>query len=161
MIHMPIHITMRYAATKITDWTLSRENQTEERRAQIYEGRVYNTLATLFNASTVMLVIGVVSAIFLAMSSAFVFLVLGLFLRATTEKEMETYTLPVQAPQPPEAELPSESEPPVGGVNQMLGHLRDVVQARHQTRLLQHALHQTSPAEKVQNIVDNVDLQRQ
>jgi hypothetical protein len=151
---MPIHITMRDAATKITDWALSRENLIDERRDQIYEGRVYNTLATLFNASTVMLVIGVVSAIFLAMSSAFVFLALGLFLRATTEKEMETYTLPVQAQQPPEAEPPA-------GVAALWGRLRDAVQARHQTRLLQHALHQTSDDEKVQNIFDNVGLERQ
>lgn len=152
---MPIHITMNDAATKITDWALSRENLTQERRAQIYEGRVYNTLATLFNASTVMLVIGVVSAIFLAMSSAFVFLVLGLFLRATTEKEMETYTLPVQAQQPPEA------EPPSGVAAQIWGRLREAVQARHQTRLLQHALHQTSDNEKVQNIFEKVGLERQ
>lgn len=151
---MPIHITMSDASKTITDWVLSRQNLTEERKAQIYEAEKYNVLTKLFNASSVLLVAGVVSAIFLAMSSAFVFLVLGLFLRTTTEKEIEKYTLPVQAQQP----APPSNE---GMAARGWARLRAAFQAERQTRLLEHALHQTTEEEKVQNIFANVELAAQ
>lgn len=144
---MPLHITMNDVAAKGADYLLSRQTLTEERKAQILPATKYNLLVKLFNVSSLILVAGTVSAIFLAMSSAFVFLVLGLFLRITTEKETEKYTLPYQAPQQetPEAE---------GMGARLWGRLRDAFQ----TNLLRHALHQTTEVEKVQNIFHNVGL---
>lgn len=151
---MPLHITMSDASKTITDWVLSRQNLTEERKTEIYEAEKYNVLTKIFNASSVHLIAGVVSAIFLAMSSAFVFLVLGLFLRTVTEKELEKSTLPVEVPQP---------APPANGgmVSRGWELLRAAVQVERQTDLLEHVLHQTTEEKRMQNIFAHVGLPAQ
>ncbi|MBX7066337.1 MAG: hypothetical protein K1X28_03820 [Parachlamydiales bacterium] len=143
---MPIHITMNDAATYGADYI--NRSVPEPRKTQIRAATKYNLLTKAFNASSVLLVAAAVSALFLAITSSFVFLSLGLFLRFTTERELDKYTAPYQpAAQPDQA-------PQQGAGAALWARLRE----GFQTALLRHALHQTTDVEKVANTFQNVGL---
>lgn len=143
---MPIHITMNDAATYGADYLNRALN--EDRKAQIRPASKYNLLVKAFNASSLLLVASAVTALFLSFTTSFVFLALGLFLRITTEREIDKYTAPYQAAGA------GEQAPQQGPGAQLWDRLRGAFQ----TNLLRHALHQTTEAEKRKNIYDNVGL---
>lgn len=102
---MPIHITADAAITWAAHQFLSRQGVTGDNIELKLKPTKYNLLVHSFNASTVLLTAGVASAIFLALSSAFTFLALGLFIRFATEKEIAKYSIPQR--EADEAEEPS------------------------------------------------------
>lgn len=133
---MPIHITMNDAVTRGANYLLSQQQISEARRAQIFPATKFNLLVNVFNASSVLLVAAAVSALFLAFSVSSVCFCIGLFLRYTTEKELETYSLPL----------------PLPGWG--------AVAALVQTNLLRHALHQATDEERINNIFHKVGMRR-
>lgn len=143
---MPIHITMNDAATYGADYLNRALN--EDRKAQIRPASKYNLLVKVFNASSILLVAAAVTALFLSFTTSFVFLAMGLFLRITSEREIDKYTAPYQAAGA------AEQAPAQGAGAQLWERLRGAFQ----TNLLRHALQQTTEAEKRKNIYDNIGL---
>lgn len=147
---MPVHITMNDAVTRCADYLLARQDITAQRKDQIFVATKYNLLVKAYNSSTVMLVAGAVMAVFLAFSSSFVLLSLGLFLRFTTERELEKYAVPYR--QAGREQVDQQQQRPNDVDNQIR------VQEAFNTDLLRHALQQTTEAEKVVNIFRNIAL---
>lgn len=92
---MPMHITVDQAATWGTNQILGREKASAARKREVFAVKKYNLLVTAFNSSTVLLVVAVAAAVLFAYPAAFTFGAIGLFIRATTEKELEKYTFPL------------------------------------------------------------------
>lgn len=127
---------MNDAVTRGASYLLSQQQISQARRDQIFPATKFNLLVNTFNASSVLLVAAAVSALFFAFSVSSVCFCIGLFLRYTSEKELETYSLPL----------------PLAGWN--------AVAALVQTNLLRHALHQATDDEKIRNIFQKVGMPR-
>jgi len=69
---------------------------TKDEKVKHIETMKYNVLAVGFNLSTVLLTVAVASAILFAITTAFVWGSIGLFLRFVTEKEINTYAVQKQ-----------------------------------------------------------------
>ncbi len=93
---MPIRITVDEAATWGANYVLQGENANASRKNQVLAVKKYNLLVTAFNASTILLITAVAAAILFAYPASFTLGAIGLFIRATTEKELESYCLPLQ-----------------------------------------------------------------
>lgn len=132
--------TMSFSTDRLVamgaQYLLSGLQISEEKRNQIMPATKYNVLVKAFNVASVLLVVAAVSAVFLAMTSAFVLMAVGLFLRFTAEKKLDEYTKPL----------------PLG--------VLDLVVDALQTSLLRHADRQTPESEKVANIFRHVGLPR-
>jgi len=103
---MPIHITLDRGVDWIASRSISFEQPpvSDDRKAQILPAKKYNLLVTAFNVSTVMLVVAVASTLFFAYSAAVAWGALGLLTRSMTEKELASYSLPVNENQRSNAE---------------------------------------------------------
>ncbi len=145
-----MHITADYATNWLANRALDSQQVSDNRKKQILPVTKYNTLVDIFHASTVLLVVAVVSAILFAYTTAFVFGSIALFTRATTLKEFEKYKTPRPAPEP---NPPGERQGAVAFAYRiLLDHLRDI--------RLRHALNQSTEDEKVGNIFEKMGFKR-
>src|SRR2546425_12060781 len=93
---MPIHITV----DKAVDWAANRmltfqdSTMSAEWKRRILPVSKYNMLVNVFNASTVLLVAAVASAVLFAYTAAFVLGAIAIFARLTSEKELHHYAIP-------------------------------------------------------------------
>ena len=142
---MSIHITMDDAATYLAGKLLSRQQISEERKTQILPATKYNVLVKTFNTSSVLLLAATVTALFLAMTTSFVFLFWGLFSRYTSERELEKYTAPYQRP------VVHEDQPTPTENRSFLARITD---------LLRHSVKLTTEEDKINNVFLNVGLSK-
>jgi len=93
---MPIHITVDAAITAAANRWLTYKDPTitAQRREQILSGTKYNLLVKAFNASTVLLVAAVACAVLFAYAAAVTFGAVALFIRFTTDGELDRYSEP-------------------------------------------------------------------
>lgn len=90
----PIHIEVRDATQWAAKQYLDRQELTPERRREIQHLTEYNILAYSFNASTVLLAVASVAAVFFSFTAAAVFGAVGLFVRFTASNELENLAKP-------------------------------------------------------------------
>ncbi len=141
---MPIHITMNDTATRSAQYLLSRQQMPEQRRVELLKVTKVNLLIKTFNVSSLLLIAAAVSALVLAITTSSVFLAMGLFLRLTTERELEKYKAPWN----------NAAEQPQGVGHAIWRRLREA----YDTALLRHATQQLTEEEKIRNIFLNIGL---
>ncbi len=134
---MPVNISVDQAVEYAAGYLLARQNVKEERKVEILKAYKFNLLVKTFNVSSCLLAAAAVMAVFLSFQTSFVFLCLGLFLRFTTEKEIEKYMTP-RFPDQPQQIMGQGEDQDVSTILQSI-----------QVVMLQHALHQTKDEDKV------------
>lgn len=147
-------MSIRITSEDATNWLANKylayqePQATDARKAQILPQMKYNVLVDLHNASTVLLVAAVASAVIFAFSAAVTFGTLGYLVRLASQRELTKFMLPVE-PQP-------EPAAPEEGV---AGRLRRVVDRVRQQSIMNRAyvlVGAVSPKEKEENIFEHV-----